>query len=330
MTSSLPELNIEEFVLKYMHEKSLEEDKGINYEYFNLNQIYDDPAYPNKNSVDFDIALERLKENGYIRKEAHNMIFFTFKGLIHYEENYLIPSNYYYINIFSIILDIFRRIEQREITLIKGVINLAQFEEELKNNEFFINKRKIYDILAFIELKGNLIQRIGFKGVGYSEELIIFRIDLPILTNKGRDFLNLHKTAKLVFQKVQPKSKRLLLEEYFEIFNLWKRKKWRDIAIKMGSILECLITDFFKQNEALYISEGLKPPGINNTFHEKLLFIKRNDLLGDPNDWNYVDNVMRDYRNLIHLYKVIDENLTIDETTINLLRPYFEKLIQLF
>ena len=249
MTSSLPVSNLEEHILKYMHEKSLEEDKGINYEYFNLNQIYSDPAYTDKNSVEFDSTVKRLIENGYIEKNLVYYIFFTFEGLIYYEKNYLRPQDYYFINIFSIILEIFRKIEQKEINLINSILNLDYIKEEIQNNGFNVRKRKIYDILVFIELKGKLIQRIGFKGVGYSEELLIFRNDLPILTNKGRDFLELQKTAKMIFINVQSKAKKLLLNEYFEIFNLWKRKKWKDIAIKMGSILECLITDLFEKNK---------------------------------------------------------------------------------
>ena len=314
----------------YCHEASKGTDKGIYYQNLNLNDIYNDPTYLSRNSIEFDSVKERLKENGYIELHSGFMINLTFEGLLYYEKTYLSPYDYYYINIISIILEIFTSIEQGEIILENNILHLDTIQTELQENDYDLTKKTIFDILTFIKLKTTLAKNFNFKGIGYSEEVLIFRLDLPILTPKGRDFLEFHKTAKNILKNVRNDAKELLLEEYFEIFHLWKRKKWREIAIKMGSILECLITDFIEKNRESYRTQGLNPPNINSSFHEKLLFIIRNQLIGDPNDWNYVDSVIKDYRNLIHLYNVIDRHLTMNEEIINLLRPYFEKLIQLF
>ena len=67
LISNSQEFNLEKYILGYCHKASIGTDEGIFYQNLNLNDIYNDPAYLNKNSIEFDSVKERLKQNGYIQ-----------------------------------------------------------------------------------------------------------------------------------------------------------------------------------------------------------------------------------------------------------------------
>lgn len=69
---------------------------------------------------------------------------------------------------------------------------------------------------------------------------------------------------------------------------------------------------------------------LNPDFHDRLIHIQENKLIGDPNDWFKADKLLRHYRNFIHPHLMLQKNLIVDEKTIRILKPIFEKLISLF
>lgn len=92
----------------------------------------------------------------------------------------------------------------------------------------------------------------------------------------------------------------------------------------MGSILDYLTYEYFSQNK-ITIPNKKRP-----NFHDRLLYIRQNNLLGNPNDWFIADQILRKYRNFIHLQEMINQNIVLDELTIKTIYPIFERLVLLF
>ncbi len=63
----------------------------------------------------------------------------TFKGLLYFEKTYLPPYNYHYINIISIILEIFTSVEQREIMLESNILHLDTIKTKLQVHPGFLS-----------------------------------------------------------------------------------------------------------------------------------------------------------------------------------------------
>jgi len=137
--------------------------------------------------------------------------------------------------------------------------------------------------------------------------------------------LEYNEKLKKLFRSISDlQIQRVLYDEYNDIKFLQMHEKWKDIAIKMGSILDFLTYDYFEQNSIII------PNKSNPTFHDRLVFIRTQNLIGVPNDWFLADQILRDYRNFIHLQIMIKQNIKVDKATIDILQPIFEKIILLF
>ena len=115
-----------------------------------------------------------------------------------------------------------------------------------------------------------------------------------------------------MFEKItNPLQKRILLEEYDELQKCIQQGSWKDACIKIGGILEYLLTKWFQD-------KGVTPSQITGTtktkkwkevsFHKMIEFYMNNsmiysDEMGTYTDWNLVKNILKDYRNYVHLLK---------------------------
>ncbi|MFW9881363.1 MAG: hypothetical protein ACFFG0_50510, partial [Candidatus Thorarchaeota archaeon] len=186
---------------------------------------------------------------------------------------------------------------------------------------------------------------LNHECLSFSPEKLYFYYPLN-LTAKGKNYLTYHQKLKNLFSSIKDEfGKEILLEEYLEIENLRKRERWKDAVIKIGSILECLITFYIEQNKLDYDDNGniekkkihiagkeelIKPS--NAVFSKKLAYIIQNTIFGieNNNDWMIVDSLIRDLRNLIHLQKYIRNKTKINKDLFDKLYPAFERLITLF
>ncbi len=174
--------------------------------------------------------------------------------------------------------------------------------------------------------------------------MVFFRTAL--LTTKGREFLNYYQKLRYLFTTLHDKfAKEIILEEYNEIEYLRKREKWRDAFIKMGSILEYLITNYIDENKLDKDKNG-KPKTveilirgkkrminlINAKFGEKILFIMQFKIFDMEynSDWNILDGLIMKLRNYIHLYQYIKDRAIVNKDMFDKFYPVFERLILLF
>jgi len=166
------------------------------------------------------------------------------------------------------------------------------------------------------------------------------------LKKKGEEFLNYQLNLMNLFTNIKDDfAKEIILEEYNEIEYLRKREKWRDAFIKMGSILEYLITNYIEENELDKDKNG-KPKKveilirgkkrminpINAKFGEKISFIMQFKIFDMEynTDWNILDGLIMKLRNYIHLYQYIKDRAKVNKDMFDKFYPVFEKLILLF
>ena len=71
---------------------------------------------------------------------------------------------------------------------------------------------------------------------------------------------------------------------------------------------------------------------IDAQFGDKLSYIIQNAVFGRNynNDWRLVDNNIREYRNYVHLPKIVQDKMVFEEKTVQLMFPLFERVITLF
>lgn len=224
------------------------------------------------------------------------------------------------------ILKVFRDVEIGTFQLVSGVGNQwGTLPINKILNTLKISKED-YERIRFIifEMSGKFI-RSSACCYSSKEGIIFFKEFEPILKKSGRNFLIYHTKLKELFNEIQDLNSREFLKEDYDTLNfLMEHRKWRDVAIKMGSILDLLTYQFFLQN-------GITIPNNSNPdFHARIIHIQTNQLIGDPNDWFRADQILRHYRNFIHPHLMLQKNLTVDQNTIKILEPFFQKLILLF
>ena len=264
-----------------------------------------------------------LEQRWYTSIQDHVYII-KLRGIIHYEQFFGI-HNRKFIEITIKILQFINRVQRGEITLESGtgdqigkyLIKKFLNEINIPENEF----DKVYFTLMSAEgylLYGNAC---GFA----RDDLVFYGKYKLFITDEGKEFLELYSKLINLFSTItNPFARDILLSEYQDIKDLWYRRKWKDIAIKMGSILDYLTYDYFDKN-------SITIPNNNNPFfHDRLLFLQKTKIIGSSSDWFQADNILRYYRNCVHLQEIINKNIVFNETMIKQIFPVFEKLIGLF
>ncbi|TXT62514.1 MAG: hypothetical protein BAJALOKI3v1_560012 [Promethearchaeota archaeon] len=85
---------------------------------------------------------------------------------------------------------------------------------------------------------------------------------------------------------------------------------WKDACIKIGIMLEYLLSIWLKEKTVipLQITNDRKKKWQYVTFREMIEFFMKNskiysDEIRTYTDWNLIKNILKDYRNYIHLRK---------------------------
>lgn len=288
---------------------------------------------------------EILSYRRYTEDSDFIVITIELRGLLSFEKENPNGSQYY-TNLTFKLLNFLKNVEDKKIQLEPGegrqtgklsklaVIRHTMIEE----GEY----KKFINILSKSE-------NVFSREVGWTnKDGFLFYGPLNVyLTPEGRDFLNEQNKLKNLFQNVSDSfGKQVVLQEYKDMKLLLEHCLWKDVLIKMGSIIEYLITDYFEYSGlARDAKNNLKHYQIKNhsgkrknitlldaQFGDKLSYIIQNTVFGRKcnNDWKLVDNNVREYRNYVHLSKVVQDKMVFDGKTVQLMFPIFERVIILF
>ena len=277
-------------------------------------------------TVDLMFYLDQLYNENLIDKRWYphkndHIFLVKLKGVLLWEEKYSTVDDYYG-NLMYNMLKLLRDVELEKIKLFPG---RGQQWGILSPDGFFkitqITTTQLNDARFIIHDMG--IEYIRRDACGFTKDgMIFFGQGKPILLSDGRNILNGKTKLMNLFQTIKnPRAKNILIQEYKDISFLKQHKKWKDVAIKMGSILDYLLYNFFDQNK-IKIS--------NPDFHKRLKHMRTINLIGNPNDWLRADQILRHYRNLIQLQELITQNIYVDEQTIIIIEMIFHNLISLF
>jgi len=251
------------------------------------------------------------------------------------------------------LLALLKKVEQDQISLEPG-----------KENQIgIIPVKKLYELLEIVEgeqkIRYIIHEMSDFTGIKFikrdiciysSKEGLIFygHEFLPLLTMEGRNFLEYQLKLNDLFKNLSDNyGREILLQEYENIKLLIEHEKWMDATIKIGSILEYAITDYFRKRRdeddeydltfiKKYNKNGKPLKGNvldeNTSFHKKLRFILEKEIFGREfnKDWNYVDMVIRNYRNFIHIDELVRNKIIFTKEMFEQIFPVFERLLLLF
>lgn len=282
--------------------------------------------FSNIHPVDLMFYLDQLYNENLIDKRwypsrSDNVFLVKLKGALLWEKEYSAMDDYYG-NLRYIMLKLLRDVELEKVKLLPGKgqqWGIIPFSDFYKLTQ--INVDQLNDARFIIHYMG--MNHIRRDACGFTKDgMIFFGQGKPILLSEGR--INLNGKTKLMnlFHSIKnPRAKNILIEEYNDIGFLKQQHKWKDAAIKMGSILDFLLYNLFDQKKI----KIAKPD-----FHKRLKYVMKNNLIGNPNDWLRADQILRDYRNLVHLQELITQNINVDEQTIILIETIFHNLISLF
>jgi len=299
-----------------------------------------------KNKTNFKIAREQLSQDSFLYGKNVNFgnppfLQITGEGLVYYEKAYIIPCDERnYTLLVSKLLTFLRDlgnnkyelknyiVDSSNLRIIKVEIPLSDIGDILKNDyNYKINDlqwRMLYFTSLFVS---NHIMEINGIGIG-NDKLSFFNPNSFCLNGNGHNFLN---EVFLIekFQKIGKIDGRNRVTQLYDDLNVWiSKKRWVDVAINMGTIIEYCIDNYVEQKG----KEKLQFFPKNNKFISKVNLILQNpknisDHIFKPQyraTWKRVQNVLRDWRNYIHISKLVKERSPLDEKSIKNFYADFE------
>lgn len=321
------------------------------YHDFTIEKLKKENRFNEINEIEILYSINQLEKANYIEIIRLPRMFrfrISLYGIIFLERFYL-KEQQIFIPFIVDVLDFLKKVEDGTIKMYPGEGEQVGSFPILKFLEIVGRSKEERKKLGFIIHKFSRFREgdnfIYFQSIGFGGNRLLFFRKL-LLTSKGRKFLRYYQKLRNLFQTIHDDfAKEIILEEYNEIEHLRKRGNWKDVVIKMGIILEYLITNYIEENclnkdnkgkvKKVEILIGGKKREINPSeakFGEKLSFIIQNEIFGRDNNYNWkiVDGLIKDLRNYIHLQKYIKERTRVDKDMFNILHPVFEKLILLF
>lgn len=181
----------------------------------------------------------------------------------------------------------------------------------------------------------------SWSGGGNISQLYVYNNTSPI-TDIGMNTLQVFINETEILTSPLITNRDMIIEEYNSLIFLIKKKLWKDACIKMGSILEYLLTKWLEfRNIELITHSRLRTPKILDkaNFYDKInhyLEIARvtyQNEIGDRTQWAIIDNVIRDYRNYIHLQEYEKKSKVdgyLDKNDFELLNKPFNQIISYF
>ncbi len=205
-----------------------------------------------------------------------------------------------------------------------------------------MDNKELYQFLITLDHKTNLFKNIGPFGIQTQDKIKPYIKNKPLLTPDGRKFLDiLHSESKLFVKITDPSQKGILLEEYDELQKAIQQGSWKDACIKIGGILEYLLTKWL-QNKSVTPSQISSNKKVKKwkdvSFHKMIEFYMNNsrkyiDEIGTYTDWNLVKNILKDYRNYIHLLKYekrVKQGGFLRKEEFERIYPIFQEILKKF
>ena len=299
--------------------------------------------FPERKERDIKDAVKLLSKNGLIKAFgidhiSHNFFLQQFSGhitdlgVLNLEKNEKFDENGYSIEIirFLLVID-----ESSEDSLYLDIIiprikqkGSIKTEENLKNI-----------LKTTIKYTCNVNKTTG--GGGMYSNLYVVNTTSPI-TDIGMNLIQDYIKKIKIFTNPIISNRDMVLKEYDALEILIRNQLWKDACIKMGSILEYLLTKWLESKNVPVISHSQnkkQQPLDKAYFYDKIRFyietarIKYKNEIGNKTQWEIVDKVIREYRNYIHLQKyekIIASNGYLSKNDFDLLNEPFNQVIDYF
>ncbi len=303
-----------------------------------------------KDTTNFKIAREQLIQDGLLYGKNvdfgnPHFLEITGEGLVYYEKNHIIPSDE---RIYTILVsklltflrdlgnnkdDLRKYIVQSDSRIEKVEIPLSEIKVILKNDYNYDLNDLNWKLLYFTRFLSKFIMGINGVGIG-NEKLSFFNPNSFCLNGNGNNFL---KEVFLIekFKRIGNIVGRNRVTQLYGDLSFWLSKEsWVDIAINMGAIIEYCI-DYYVEIKNL--QEFFNKGKLFKDFSKKLSIILENPLSSSDvifkseyrATWNRVQNVLRNWRNYIHISKLVKEGSPLDEKSIKNFYADFELTLNL-
>jgi len=299
--------------------------------------------FPKRRERDIKDAVKFLFKKGLIKvfgfnHLSHNFFLHDFSGhitdlgVLNLEANEKYNENKYSIEIlrFLQVID-----ESNEESL-----HLDKIIPRLKQKGSIKTEGELKDIICTsIEHTCN-VNKIS-SGGGLYVDIHVNNNTSPI-TDIGMNLIQDYIKKTKIFTNPIITNRDIILKEYNALEILIRNELWKDACIKMGSILEYLLTKWLEYNNETLIthSQNKKQNPLGKAqFYDKIRFyiekarIKYNNEIGDKTQWEIVDKVIREYRNYIHLQKY-EKRITLDgyldKNDFELLKKPFNQILDYF
>ena len=185
------------------------------------------------------------------------------------------------------------------------------------------------------------VKKIWGGGGGLYSQLHVFNTTSPI-TNIGMNIFQGYIKETKILTSPLITNREMIIEEYNSLNFSIKNQLWKDACIKMGSILEYLLTKWLeskkitqinhKQKKNLKLLDKANFYDKINFYLETARFDYKNEI-GNRTQWEIVNKVIRRYRNYIHLQeyeKRIAKDGYLGKNDYELLETPFNQIINYF
>jgi len=303
------------------------------------------------NATNFRISRQELTQEGLIHGKSTNRgnppyLQIAGDGIVYYEKHYIIPSiNREYTLLASRFITFLREIGNGKY----DIKRFANKDDERKPTRIpldYVNQilktdyKYEMDNLKWLQLyfTSDFVNKhiMEVNGIGFGKDHIaLYNPDSYCLSSDGYNFLN-EVFLNEKFQTINNKDGRERVTQlYDDLTTLIPKKRWVDVAINMGAIIEYCLDNYI---EAKNLSEFYNK---NGNIYEKL-FRKVGIILQNPNSssdticnaqyratWKRIQNVLRDWRNYIHISKLVREQSPLDEQSIQNFYSDFESVLNI-
>lgn len=140
------------------------------------------------------------------------------------------------------------------------------------------------------------------------------------ISDNGRSILKDYYHSKDIFNHTPHKEE--LLKEHHMIDELRQIGEFKDAIVKIGSVIEYVVSEWLKRNS------HSNP----QNFHKKLIILEKLSVSNQtgsisPIDWGITKQIIKEYRNFIHLNLYFDSGILLSETEFRKLEPVYEKIL---
>lgn len=294
-----------------------------------LNTLMNTDPFENKTKVEIRFYLRKMESDGLISTfKVMNDEFIQpkLKGFLEYERD-INSSDKIFTMLLIKFIKFAKDIDDGKIKLNQGTGNqIGTYPYSKFLNRLKINKSQEKKMMF---VRNESQKKYIRNGIGYAhKDLIFFGEEEPFLTYSGQIFLDRHHPF---FKSHFITNLSLIRKEDDELRILVENNLWKDCCIKIGSILEYILT--------MWINSKGVPIKNLNTFQDKIDYYintgasKYNQELGTITEWKVVKNVIKDYRNYVHLQKYeqrVNAYGYLGERDFSILFSGYRKLRELF